>query len=235
MSTMTSAVQAPSATSHLLSLTAPSVNLLPPEIAERVRFRRARAGLVVGVALTAGAVVALYVTAVGSTADADRDLQAAVAEGAGLQTDIAGLAEVDGMFARAAGAQAMLTQAMGREVRYSTLLSNLTSSLPEDVWLTSVTFTQADPAATAAAAAPDAAAGSTAPAGIGSATLSGVGFSHDDVADWLDGLAEQRAYRDPYLTDSTAGRTGNRTTVSFTSTVTLTEAALSGRYTTQAD
>ena len=234
MSTMTSAVQAPLAVPHLLSRTAPSVNLLPPEIAEGVRFRRARAGLVVGVVLTAGAVGALYVTALWSTAAADRDLQTVVAEGAGLQTDIAGLAEVDVVLARAAGARAMLAQAMGREVRYSTLLSNVTTSLPEDVWLTSVSFTQADPAA-AAAATPDAAAGGGAPTGIGSASLTGVGFSHDDVADWLDGLAEQRAYRDPYLTDSTAGRTGDRTTVSFSSTVTLTEAAMSGRYTTRAD
>jgi Tfp pilus assembly protein PilN len=229
--TVTEAVQAPAPSDVLPGWTAPSVNLLPPEIFERARFKRVQLGLAAGVALTAAVVGLLHVSAMGATAEAERELQATVAEGAGLQAEVAELADVDVVYAKAAAARAVLTQAMGREVRYSTFLNDLTSSLPDDVWLTSVTFTQADPAPAAAGAAP----ATTATPGIGTAVLTGVGFSHDDVADWLDGLAEQKGYSNPYLTDSKAGKTGDRTTVTFTSTVTLTEAALSGRYTTEAD
>ena len=231
MSVLTQDVLAPAPSDVLSAWTAPSVNLLPPEIFERARVKRVQLGLAAGLALTAGLVGLLHVSAMSATAEAQRELQGTVAEGADLQAEVAELADVDVVYAKAAGARAVLTQAMGREVRYSTFLNDLTASLPDDVWLTSVTFTQTDPVATAAGAVPTT---STVP-GVGTAVLTGVGFSHDDVADWLDGLAEQPGYTNPYLTDSKAGRTGTRTTVTFTSTVTLTEAALSGRYTTEAD
>ena len=76
-----------------------------------------------------------------------------------------------------------------------------------------------------------AALGSTVP-GIGTVTFTGVGFKHDDVAVWLDSLAKQKGYVNPYFTSSTKALLGNRSTVNFTSTVTMTADALSGRYTT---
>ena len=116
----------------------------------------------------------------------------------------------------------MLTEAMGEEVRYSQLMSDLSLSVPENVWLTNLTFAQAEvPAAV----------GGTEP-GIGSLTVSGVGFSHDDVALWLESLAGR--YGNPYFSSSTESLIGPRTVVNFESTAALTPAAYSGNYTSPA-
>jgi Tfp pilus assembly protein PilN len=118
----------------------------------------------------------------------------------------------------------MLTEAMGQEVRYSGFLSDLSLSVPENVWLKSLTFTQAPTTASV---------GSTEP-GVGTVTVSGVGFSHDDVAVWLESLAGQKGYTNPYFSSSTETLIGSRTVVDFESTATLTSEALSREYTTPA-
>ncbi len=65
-------------------------------------------------------------------------------------------------------------------------------------------------------------------------TFTGVGFAHDDVAVWLESLAKQKGYANPYFANSTEALIGTRKVVNFTSTTTLTSAALSGRYTAPA-
>lgn len=199
----------------------PRVNLLPPEIGESRRFRRIQYGLAGGVALTVGAVALLYVAAVGSVDNATTELQAVQTEQSALRAKQAEYASVTAVYARAAAAQAMLTQAMGQEVQYSDFLSDLSLTVPENVWLKSLTFTQA-PA--------PAALGSTEP-GIGTVTVSGVGFTHDDVAAWLESLAGQQGYTNPYFSSSKEILIGTRQVVEFSSTATLTSDALSGAYT----
>lgn len=204
--------------------TLPRVNLLPPEIEERRRFRRIQLGLGAGVAATAGVVALLFVAATGSVNAANEELELANAENARLKAETATYADVQAVYAQAAAAEAMLTEAMGTEVRYSELMSNLSLSVPENVWLKSLVFTQAEVAP---------AVGATEP-GIGTVTVSGVGFSHEDVAVWLESLAGQEDYTNPYFSSSTESLIGPRTVVDFTSTATVTPAALSGEYTAPA-
>ncbi len=204
--------------------TLPRVNLLPPEIAERVRFRRIQYGLGGGVLAAVGVVALLYLAAVGSVNDATTELETANTTNTALRAETAKYAEVQSVYAQAAAAQAMLTQAMGEEVRFSQYLNDLSLTVPENVWLQNVTFKQADAPAVL---------GTTEP-GIGQVTFTGVGFKHDDVAVWLESLAKQKGYTNPYFTSSTKALIGTRATVNFTSTVTMTPAALSGRFTTPA-
>ena len=209
------------------ALVLPRVNLLPPEIAELARFRRVQAALAGGLVATVGVVGVLYAGATASVADATEELGAATARGASLQADARAFADVNDVYAQAATAQAMLSSAMGEEVRFSTYLDALSKTVPEHVWLKNVTFTQAAPAGAAPVGV------ATATPGIGTATFTGVGFRHDDVATWLETLAAQDGFTDPYVSDAVAGKIGERRTVSFTSTVTLTSDALSGRYSTE--
>jgi Tfp pilus assembly protein PilN len=207
----------------------PRVNLLPPEIAETRRFRRIQVGLGGAVLGAVGIVALLYVGAASSVSSAQTEFDSANAKHATLQAETVKYKDVTAVYARAAAAQAMLTQAMGEEVRYSQFLNDLSLTVPENVWVKNVTFAQSGGAAPAGAAAP-AAAGLSTP-GIGSVTFTGVGFSHDDVAVWLESLATQKGYANPYFTSSTEALLGSRKTVNFTSTATLTSAAYSGRYT----
>jgi Tfp pilus assembly protein PilN len=202
----------------------PKVNLLPPEIAEQARFRRVQLGLAGGVLAAVGVVALLYVGASSSLNEANTELTAAQATTTQLQAESAKYADVTAVYAQAAAAEAMLTQAMGEEVRYSQFLNDLSLTVPENVWVKNVAFAQA--------AVPPAL-GSTVP-GIGTVTFTGVGFKHDDVAVWLESLAKQKGYVDPYFSSSTEALVGTRKTVNFTSTVTLTPDALSKRYTAPA-
>ena len=206
----------------------PRVNLLPPEIAESRRLRRIQLGLGGAVLGAVGIVALLYVAASSSVSSAQSDLDAANAKNTALQSQTAQYSAVTAVYARAAAAQAMLTQAMGEEVRYSQFLNDLSLSVPDNVWVKNVAFAQTPGTS---AAAPGAGATALTPAGIGTVTFTGVGFKHDDVAVWLESLSSQKGYANPYFSSSTEALLGTRKTVNFTSTVALTAAAYSGRYT----
>lgn len=211
----------------LQTVVLPRVNLLPPEIAVRRTFKQVQMGLGGAVLAAVGLVALLYVGATSSVNDAQTELDTATATGQQLQAQNAQYKDVTAVYARAAAAQAMLTQAMGEEVRWSRFMNDLSLTVPDNVWVKNVAFTQAPATAAAPGAVP------TEP-GIGTATFTGVGFAHDDVAVWLESLAKQKGYANPYFANSTEALLGTRKVVNFTSTATLTSAALSGRYTAPA-
>lgn len=203
------------------ALAPPRVNLLPPEIAQRSRLRRLQIGVGCLLLTAVGTVASLSMTADAALHDAASELDAASARGAALQAQSAKYVDVLAVHRRADAAQDVLALAMAEEVRFSGLLDGLSRTVPDRVWLEDVTFSQL--------AAPSVA-GSPA-GGIGTVTFTGEAFSHDDVAAWLDALALQEGYAAPSLTESTASAQGADGTVHFTSTVTLTPAALSRRHT----
>lgn len=201
----------------------PRVNLLPPEIAQQRRFRQVQTALGGGVLAAMGVMVLLYVGAASSVSDAQAELRDVRAEGAATQAEQAQYAEAAAVYARADAAQVMLTQAMGEEVRYSGLLHQLATSVPDEVWLKNIAFTQTPPAPTPG----------DATAGIGTVTFTGTAYDHDDVAAWLESLA-QKGYAKPYLTSSTEALIGDEVAADFVSTVVMTPDALSRRYAVQA-
>lgn len=201
----------------------PRVNLLPPEIAERAQFRKIQAGLGGALALVLVAVGMLFMSASGSVDDAQAQVDSAAADRTTLQGQIAEFDNVNDVYAKAAAARTMLATAMGAEVRYSRLLDDLALSIPDNVWLTSAQYTQAEAAAAGAASVVG---GPT----LGTVTMSGKAFEHNDVATWLESLAKQKAYGNPYLDSSTETLLGERVVVDWSTTVVLTPQALSGRY-----
>ncbi|MGH8880358.1 MAG: hypothetical protein ACRD0P_23890, partial [Stackebrandtia sp.] len=67
----------------------------------------------------------------------------------------------------------------------------------------------------------------------------GKAYTHRDVAAWLDMLAKQKGYAQPYFTSSAkelseADGDDSAEPVTFSSQVTITDDALSGRYTDKA-
>jgi Tfp pilus assembly protein PilN len=202
----------------------PRVNLLPPEIAEKAAFRKVQMGLGCAVLAAIGIVGLLYASASSSVSSAQQSLDSETAKTTSLQAQSAKYRDVTATYSAAAAAQAQLTTALGDEVRYSQLLNDLSLSVPSTVWLKSLAFTQTAAAATAPAT-------TAAPAGIGTVTVAGVGFTHDDLAVWLESLAALKTYSNPYFSTSSELLLGSRKVVNFSSTATVTPAALSGRYT----
>ena len=123
--------------------------------------------------------------------------------------------------ADAAAARSMLTEAMAGEIRFSTLLDDVSRNVPDDVWLETVTFTQTTGGGGARRPAP----------GVGTVSFSGFGGEHDDVARWLDSFTGQPRFTGATFTKSAAVDQDGRSSVAFTSSATLTDAALSRRYT----
>ncbi|MCW2667449.1 MAG: Fimbrial assembly family protein [Frankiales bacterium] len=202
-----------------LPVVLPRVNLLPPEILQRRRFHQLQIGLGVAVLGCASLVAMLYVGATGSVADAAGGLSTAQATGQQLQAEQAKYQDMTSVFAQATAAKGLLTTAMGEEIRFSGLLSELSTTLPEDVWLGTVALNQG---------ATPGAAGAT--GGVGTVTFGGTGFSHDSVAAWLEAVDRSELYSDAYFSKSSEALMANRKTVTFASTATLTPAALSRRY-----
>jgi Tfp pilus assembly protein PilN len=155
---------------------------------------------------------------------AKTDLAAAQQQQTSLQGQLAGLQSVRDVYTQVAAKKAMLTQAMGSEIRWSYYMTDLSLKIPQNVWLSALTATEQ----AAAPAGPGAATAVT--AGVGSMTFTGVAFSHDDVATWLDAMARERGFTNVYFSNSTKSAIGPKSIVNFSSSVTLTQAALSGRY-----
>ncbi|MGI8699195.1 MAG: PilN domain-containing protein [Mycobacteriales bacterium] len=211
----------------------PRVNLLPPEVVEIRRFRRVQYGLGGAVLAALGIVVLLLVLALGTVSSAQRRVDETQAQQTQLQGRLAKLGGVRQVYAQVAAGETQLRTAMGGEVQWSHYLNDLSLTIPKNVWLTNiaVNLTAAGPGApTAAAAPPGAGANPIATPGIGVMTATGTAFSHDDVARWLRSLARQKGYADPYFSNSTVSAAGVRRTVTFSSSVTITTAALSHRF-----
>lgn len=213
----------------------PRVNLLPPEIEEQRRFRKVQAGLGAGVLAALGVVGALTLLANGAVSDAQGELDAATARQSQLKAQQAQYAEVPLVYAQVEAAEAQLSLAMGKEVRWSFFLNDLSLKVPGKVWLTSMTVAQnVDEAAAATPTATVPGSESYLTPGMGTVTFEGKGYAHNDVAAWLDALAKQKGLTQPYFTNSTKEAIGSESAVNFTSQATITEEALSGRYTQKA-
>jgi Tfp pilus assembly protein PilN len=200
----------------------PRVNLLPPEIAEKRRARKMQVGMGAAVAVAVVGVAAGYVMAHSSVSSAKSDLADAQAETSRLQTQVAQYAGDQTLRAQLSAEQGMLSTAMANEVQWSHYLNDLTLRIPDNVWVSNVTITTGSSGTT----------GATAGAGgIGQISVAGTAFTHDDVAAWLDSLAKEKGYANPYFQNSAETFIGTRRFVNFTSTAVVTSDALSGRYT----
>src|SRR3954447_11933442 len=100
--------------------------------------------------------------------------------------------------------------------------------MPDLVWLTSASATESGSTGSAAAATSGSALPTTCQ--VGSLTLNGMAFVHDDVATWLDTLGKERGFISPYFTNSTETPIGQKQFVNFSSSVSLNNKAESGRY-----
>lgn len=220
----------------------PRVNLMPDEIAEEARIRRAKLVLVGAAAVSVAVAGSLYMLAGSEVNAAQESLDQATARGAVLATEVAQYADVPKARADLVSAQTQQYLAMGGEVRWSFLLNNLSLTLPKGTSLTEFKGLIDGVAPAAAAATGGAAEGGSAsilgkPA-IGEIQYSGEARGYTDVASLLDVLAKQKTLVDPYpgsVQEAEAAATGSGATgggqgYTFTATASVSEKSLSHRY-----
>lgn len=203
------------------------VNLLPPEIDEKRKARRVQVGLAGAVAATVGVVGVLYMGQVSALSSANDDLATERASGSRLAAQEKTLENVRDIYATADAKNALLKRATGDKVLFSSYLTDLSLSIPDNVWLTNVTFDEALPAL--GSGTKGARTSKVPVVGIGTVTFEGVAFDHDDVAAFLDALAKQSGYANPYFTSSTEELIGERKVYVFQASVVLNENALASK------
>lgn len=192
------------------------INLLPPEVAEE-RTRRRRVGLLV---LAAIAYVLLLVAGVFywntrvSAARADVEVQEEI--NAGLQQEVATLADAGALQAEFQTKVALVQEALANDIDWGIFLNDLSRLIPERVWVESFN------GSIVAGESPEI---------VGQVTFSGVGFAFPDVSEWLRTLDSGRfaGMTGPWVSTASESSIGEETVISFSSTAVLTTGAVTDR------
>lgn len=226
---------------------APRIDLLPRQLVERRQVRRQRVGIGAGL-LVVLALLGLWYTVENRQLGEARDAveqQRAVATGLRAQrAKLQPLAVLEGQIAAAEQLRSSVYQ---REIRFSTVMRDISAIVPDDVWLTSMTAafsattngsgagaTPATPPGGETATVTPGSPGAGSP--VASITFDGAGLEHVDVGGFLRALARgpkkggQHVYLNPYFTTSQKGDEEGQQTVTFSATVDLSKAAYSGRF-----
>lgn len=203
-------------------------DLMPRTVIERTRATRGKRVAIGIVAGTFAAVCGLWFLAELGTAEAQEELVVAQSQSAEVQAELAPYRDVPVAFNAADTAAEALNAAMGREVKWSFLLNQLSFSTPSGVTLDSVLGQIGTVAATSDQA--SSALPVTSP--VGTMTFAGKAESFGKVGAWLDSLDSLEDYAFPFLSTASTdnGDQGFEPSVDFSSNAELTEEAWSGRY-----
>ena len=114
----------------------PHVNLIPASIALEGKLRTAKLSVVIAFVVSCAAVFGMYVMSQGQVTAAQEQLDAASARSAALTTQLQGFKDFQTASADVVDAQKQLDLAMGGEVRWSSLINDVSLTLPSGTSLT---------------------------------------------------------------------------------------------------
>jgi Tfp pilus assembly protein PilN len=204
-----------------------TANLLPPEVVDARRGRRARR-------LVLSALSVLLVVVGGWYAVTVRQTDAAEAELSRTQAEVQSLTDQQRQYADVVQAQqdseaikGTLATLLANDLRWSTVLASVRAATPDGVELTTVSASLAVPAAAGGAAAEPLLPSTSKAKTIGEIDIIGAAPSKPLVAAYVDALAKTPHLADPYLTAVTS----DENALLFTLRVGITDTALGGRYT----
>jgi Tfp pilus assembly protein PilN len=223
-----------------LRVSLPRVNLLPKEIKQRRLVRRQRGGVAVAFVVLLALLGFWYMRESQKLTEARQEADRERAVAAGLRAKKAELQPYAALGSQIAAAEQLRAKVYARELRFSGILQDISAIIPGDVWLTqmSVALKETGPAAGAGGAAAALTPGSPgAGAPVASITFTGASLGHVDVGSFVKALSSgpkrhgSRVYLNPYFTASQKdAEEGGETTVTFSATVDLSQAAFSGRF-----
>ncbi len=111
------------------------VNLLPPEILQRQRYRRLSLLVMLAAGVALFFVLAFYLLQVSNLSSVRSDISDQEDTNAQIQTEIDGLQEFAALRADAEAKQALLLQVYAGEVSFSGVLMDLSNVIPSDSYL----------------------------------------------------------------------------------------------------
>lgn len=194
-----------------------TINLLPPEAAQRATARRKAAGFILlGVMYVALlALVALWWQ--GKATDAEDDLNAQVAANTRIEAEIASLSDVRALRSTYENGVERLGTALATDIAWGRLLNDLARIIPDRLWITSLTGTvQQD---------------EENPFLLGQFSVTGVAFDFPDASSWLRILdaEEWPALGGGWVSSTSRSTIGESPVIDFTSVASLLPDARSSR------
>lgn len=194
-----------------------TINLLPPEAAQKATARRKTAGLVaLGVIYVALlALAALWWQ--GKASDAEDDLDAQLAANTRIEAEIASLSDVRALRSTYENSVERLGTALAKDVAWGRLLNDLARIIPDRLWVTSMTGTLQE--------------SEDNPFLLGQVSVTGVAFDYPDASSWLRVLdaEEWPALGGGWVSSTSRSTIGESPVVNFTSVASLLDAARSNR------
>lgn len=191
-----------------------TINLLPPELAERRRARQTAASMgIAGLALLVllGLVFAIQDVRLRSERGRLEDQQAVNAD---LQRRVAALAEFERLEEQLERRRELVASLTASEVRWSVVLADISIVIPSNVWLSGFTASAQT---------------STTPRGevvVGEIQLPGFTFEFRDVARWLTRLDEIEPFSFPYMSLASTTTFLGEDVIQFNTSVRLNDRAL---------
>jgi type IV pilus assembly protein PilM len=200
------------------------ISMLPVEVAV-VRTQR-RQMILAGAGVAGLALLLLLVwLARQSQVSSEKDkADQAERDNATLQQQVTALQGVTALDAQLAQRRALVTNALADDVAWTRLLQEISTVIPNDVWLTS--FQGQKGGANGATGAAGTAGAATSTSAVGSINVAAMGFDHTSSARWLLRVGDLPSLTGVWLPSST--RSAGSPTVTFSSTADLTPAAKSG-------
>lgn len=201
------------------------VDLMPPEVLERLRFKKAQAWMVVGVVGVVSALGTGYYLSYADAQQAQEELAVEQQRTTVLQAEAAQFAQVPAILASVDRAESALATAMATDVEWYRYLSEIAQSAPDTVWFQSITAFASPPVGGVASdplAPVDA---------VAEVSATGRALTYPDVATWLDSL-DGISHLD-YVLFTEAVRddtTGEDPWVDFTTSAKVSPGAYSDRY-----
>jgi len=218
----------------------PRVNLLPKEIKERRLAQRQRGGIAIAFVVLLALLGLWYVRESQKLTEARQEADRERAVATGLRASKAELQPYAALGSQIAAAEQLRAKVYARELRFSGILQDISAIIPGDVWLTQMSVALKETGAEGGAAAAAAALTPGSPGAgspVASITFTGAGLGHVDVGSFVRALSTgpkkrgSRVYLNPYFTASQKdAEEGGETTVTFSATVDLSQAAFSGRF-----
>jgi hypothetical protein len=225
----------------------PRIDLLPRAIHERRAVRRQRGEIAAAFLLLLVFLGFWYMLERRQLAAAEREADQERATAASLRSRRAELQPLADLEAQIAAAERLRAQVYAREIRFSSVMRDISAIVPDDVWLTTMNAAMNDggtggqpgatapgPSGTGATTATPGSPGAGSP--VAAITFGGAGLGHVDVGGFLRALARgptkdgQPVYLNPYFSTSQKSDTSGQQTVTFSATVDLSAAAYSDRY-----
>ena len=177
------------------------VNLLPTEVREGQKSRRALAAVILAVGAAVFLLLFIYTLQTARLANANHKLAAQEALNQSLQTQINSLQQFAQLKAEVSLRQTLTQQALSNQVRWSGVLRDISMVIPNQMWLTSLSGTLTDTGVSSGAAAPP----GTTPGVASPQTLVGniqfqaIGSDNPTIALWLSRLVRVNGWANSWL------------------------------------